>query len=171
MRSLFFIALSVICGLAAQAGTVQNVRFAQAATVMVWQDGQAIGHGAEVVMTAGGFTAASPFPGSGQLVSASDLNASDERQMRVKIASNSGFVIRAENPVHADQFVIELVGVGINAYPALRSSERLPGVIFQQSEKTAQRPGEPESQALELVIRWPYEVSPALEVVALAPRA
>lgn len=171
MRGLFFIAISVICGLTAQAGAVHNVRFAQAATVMVWQDGKAIGQGAEVVIAVDGFIATAPFAGSGQLVSISDLNASAERQVRVKIASNSGFAIRAENPVYADQFAVEMVGVGINADPALRSSERLPGVIFQQSVKTAQRPGAPESQALELVIHWPRDTSSALEVVALAPGA
>ncbi len=155
--------------LQAMADTVHRLRFAQPETLMVWQADRQIGQGAHVIVSPNKGSAPAEFMGSGQLLPLSMDEHAAEQKIKLSIASNTGFAIKIDDPVVADSARAQLVGMGANAAPNVAMPNPPAGIVFVQSEKTAQRPGSAESQALEIELAWNSDLPPAIEIIALAP--
>lgn len=154
MRALktgFPAAIFGVCGLHAAASTIHHVRFAQPATVVVWEDGALLGQGREITLIDGGSLADRDYPGSGLLLSSRDR---PDSKLVISIASNTGFVIHAAAGQDADRISVRLVETGANAVaaPLLQSSEG--EIVYRQDQKTAHRPGSPLSQTITLDLSW-----------------
>jgi len=166
MRGVLVFIVLMAASFAASANTIHQLRFTQPATVIVWQDGVLIGQGDRVALPEYAPNRCADVLGSGVLVPISGGSVGSEQRMRFRIASNSGFSIRA---AEAHAISISVISEGENATTDRRMPGETAGVIFQQSKKTAARPGPPESQALTLEATWTAGPRPSLEIVALAP--
>jgi len=82
----------------------------------------------------------------------------------ISIASNSGFSLRSNDG--AEQFSVRVLSAGENAQAQGFSERTDPRVIYQQTSKTAIRPGAPESQSIELEISWSGAGTPDLFLIA-----
>lgn len=145
-----FVSLTSLSATAA-AGTVQNVRFAQTGKVLVWIDGEMIGQGAEVSLSNGN-AVAKPFFGNGTLEPSQASSGEARHRLIVKIASNTGFTLETNTPRDQGEISVRVIEQGQNAqvltrYPASGSLN-----IFEQSDRTARRPGTAETQALTLEV-------------------
>lgn len=165
LRAVALILFALGCGAIAQAGTTHHIRFVQDARILVWQDDLLTDEGASLVLRPPGAQSLGSFLGSGQL--AQDIVSTSE--MTVKVASNTGFLIRASETVSVEGMVVQIGSMGDNAVASTTAPQSGSGVIFHQVSKTAQRPGQPLSQAIELTIRWPGHRAPALEIIAVPP--
>ncbi|MCR9269018.1 MAG: hypothetical protein NXH72_03420 [Hyphomonadaceae bacterium] len=149
---------------AGHAGTVHEVRFAQSGKVLVWQDGERVGQGADVIVNAPEVNAGNRLIGAGQLepIGASRDQASNS--LRLQVASNTGFEIISIDPVRTPKVRVVVAGIGDNA--ALKAGATSSEVLFQQATKSAVRSGSALSQAIALDIFWDGDVPPALLVRA-----
>lgn len=167
MSALKLVKLAMLLALSAlscAASPMHHVRFAQPALILVWQDGALIGQGDEIALTGISNHPQTKLIGSGTLIGAAETVGQTQRVM---IASNTRFEIRAEGGSERDPVTVRLIGVGENAQARVSSSDFGPQILFQQSEKTAHRPGAAISQALTFEIEWSGPATPALYVTAL----
>lgn len=153
----------------ASASTTHDVRFAQPAKVLVWQSGVLIGQGPEISVFGGQTAAIRPQIGSGLLVSTGSEGAAVRQHLKLSVASNIGFTIEADSAEVAARTSVRVVNRGPNAQDLSRPASLTTGQVFRQIEKTAQRPGTPDSQALELEITWTGSVRPALRIRTTGP--
>ena len=158
-----------LMSLTAAASTVHELRFSQPAKVLVWQSGEFIGQGPEVSVLASLDTAPPDLLGSGELLFSVNQETNVARKVEFSVASNSGFLIKSDDPRFADDVQVRIVGVGANAASAVTLADRGAGVIYHQASKTAYRPGGPETQALRFEVSWTTDTPPNLDVIALAP--
>lgn len=168
-RGIILIIWLGLCSLAASASTVHKLRFSHPAKVLVWQSGEMLGQGAEVSVFADRSTAPPEWLGSGTLLVATHETSSEPQTMTLSIASNSGFVIKLDDPLRAPDITVRIVGVGMNAGAAEANADLSAGVMYRQHTKTAQKPGRPETQALLFEVTWSGETPPRFDVIALAP--
>ncbi|MEM7637769.1 MAG: hypothetical protein AAF269_01805 [Pseudomonadota bacterium] len=136
------------------ASTVHEIRFVQSAQILVWQDDVWVGQGSSIDLTGPGIADAVPFPGSGQLDSVSFADPTVTSRTRLKIASNSAFKIQTTSSNAAPDVEVRILDVGPNARASRQTSDGTAGIVFYQAEKTAQRRGAPETQAIELELSW-----------------
>ncbi|MEL6860722.1 MAG: hypothetical protein AAGL11_02705 [Pseudomonadota bacterium] len=162
VRLVIFATLFALSALSSAASTVHHVRFAQLATVLVWQDDALIGQGQTVSLTGASDLAPVEMLGSGQLIGT--IEATGQSQT-VRIASNTGFEIRAADGVELDGVSVRVISIGANA--AASTDKDAPQALYRQSSKTALRPGSPLSQSITLEIEWQGETAPRLLVAAL----
>ena len=161
-RLIFFATLVAFSALWSAAGTVHHVRFAQPSTVLVWQDDALIGQGEIVPLLAASDFAPEDIFGSGQLVSSIEVTGHSQT---VRIASNTGFEIRAVDGAPLEDVSVRVVGVGENAQATESSGSSQ--TRFRQSAQTAFRPGSPQSQSITLEILWQGATAPRLLVTVL----
>ena len=149
----------------ALADTVHQIRFATPAKVLVWQNGSLTGEGQTVNLFSR--PAATPL-GSGVLQSIEVTTEPLATQRAVvKIASNSGFAIKATDPPAAASMDVRLIGYGPNAQFRPDALSLATGIVFAQSERTARHRGAPETQSIELELTWKGSTPPALAVIAV----
>ena len=151
----------------ALADTVHQIRFANPARVLVWQDGAPAGQGANVeVLPARAPFSMTPF-GSGTLIRVASMPSPQDGRTTLRIASNCGFVIQTSDSDSAAQVRTRFLKRGPNAQfqPSERPSDAT--VVFLQTEKTAIRRGTPESQSIELEVTWQGAIPPTLHVLAI----
>ena len=151
------------------ASTTHEIRFVQPANILVWQDGGLIGQGREVSVFEPEASSVRPRIGSGTLMSAASERNSTLHGLRLSIASNSGFIIETDTPDTANRVTVYLVSQGPNAQAETRVVSAASGIVFQQTQKTADKRGAPESQALHLEITWTGPVRPTLRIRATEP--
>lgn len=155
--------------LSASAGQLHKLRFAQPELVMVWQSGELIGQGGSVPVYGTYEAKKSEWLGSGYLLPIVSDAETQAQSVTLDIASNSGFAIKVRNAEIAQDVQVRIVDIGINAKRSQANGERSRDVIYRQTQKTAQRPGAPETQALSLELTWSGENHPSIEIVALTP--
>ena len=148
------------------ASTVHEIRFVQSAQVLVWQDDVWVGQGSSIDLTGPGIADAVPFPGSGQLDSVSFDDSTATSRTRLKIASNSAFTIQTTPSNAAPDVEVRILDVGPNARASGQTSDGAAGIVFRQAEKTAQRRGAPETQAIELELSWTGAAPSDLRIMA-----
>ncbi len=134
---------------------------------MVWQDGEFAGQGADVSIQSAGAVIQDAWRGAGTLEPVSTATTANPNEIRLKVASNTGFMIEALDGQTAKAVSVVVTAVGPNAALNTAGSALNSPVLFTQTTKTAQRRGLPESQALELTIRW-HGDPPALRIRAAA---
>lgn len=150
--------LCIAGALSSAANVVHTVRFAQPEVLIAWDEEVLIGQGETVQISGAAEAVEMDFPGSGSLTSA----ASDIEQSRtIRIASNTGFILRAPNATSVEHVSVRAVDAGPNA-AILSSPPADSEILFRQSARTAQRPGSPESQAITLEISWRGDEAPTL---------
>lgn len=163
--SLLMLALASFAQMAT-AGTVHQVRFAQTGHVMVWQDDALVGQGAQVSLNATNAVPASSLIGSGHLQPVQASFATGAQSTVLALASNTGFVISLADPAYASRVEIMPVDIGANATLRSRAVSGADVVLFEQTGKTAIRPGDPRSQAIQLEVLWSGSVAPELIIEA-----
>lgn len=143
----------------AKAGTVQKLVFKQDGMAVVWYDGALLGKASEIeLVPASEALSQADYMGGGQLQA---VTASFEPQnsVRFQIASNTGFRIETLSPVEPGSIKVRVTNAGSNASykmaPGREGQRRGAGtVIFAQHGKTAEKPGSPISQAIEVEVSW-----------------
>ncbi|NQY12658.1 MAG: hypothetical protein HRT81_02215 [Henriciella sp.] len=153
----------------ATASQIHTLRFVQPEQVLVWQSGAFIGQGALVPVSRSQDTTEADWAGSGQLLPITKSASHPAQSVKLDIASNAGFVIKLKNSELTEDVQVEIVGVGVNAKRAENISSTSRDEIYRQNQKTAQRPGAPETQTLSFELTWSGEIQPDFEVIALAP--
>ena len=148
LRLCALMILMTSLGLSAGASTVHEVRFAQTAKVLVWVDGVMIGAGREIALSAAPASAA-PLIGAGEL---DPIAALEGDRLVVQIASNSGFVIETRDPEQASGLSVRVLDQGSNAQVRPQAISAASRQIFAQADRTAARPGTPQTQSLTLEI-------------------
>ncbi len=166
-RAVLLLLLAGMFSCVTSASTTHEIRFAQSANILVWQDGGLIGQGREVSVFETEAMSAHPPIGSGTLLSATSERDSTQRRLRLSIASNSGFTIETGTPDMANRVTVNLVRQGPNAQAATRVVSPASGIVFHQTQKTAHQRGAPESQALDLEITWTGPIRPTLRIRAV----
>lgn len=151
----------------ALADTVHQIRFATPAKVLVWQNGALTGEGQIVNLFSRPMSPLQTPLGSGVLQSVAATEPLDTQRAVVKIASNSGFAIKATDPTAAASMDVRLIGYGPNAQFRPGALSLATGIVFAQSEKTARHRGTPETQSIELELTWKGSTPPALAVLAV----
>ena len=149
--------------------TVDELRFVQAAQVVVWQDEQLIGRGDSIQVIGDHLEIERPVLGSGRLETVGLESSALAGRMHLKIASNSGFTIQVANPEVAANMATHIVAVGPNARAVSKPIDLRSGVVFEQVERTAIRRGAPRTQAIELELSWSGAAPADVQVVAAAP--
>jgi|GEM_PF-3595177 len=153
----------------ATASQIHTLRFAQPEQVLVWQSGAFIGQGAHVRVSEPQEMTEAGLHGSGQLLPITKGASHPAQSVKLDIASNAGFVIKLKNSELTEDVQVQIVGVGVNAKRAESTSSASRDEIYRQTQKTAQRPGAPETQTLSFELTWSGEIHPNVEVIALAP--
>lgn len=143
------IILPIVLGLSAAADTVHHVRFSQTAKVLVWAEGDFIGQGPEVRITPQ-LDPVKPHFGSGRLEALNTMIDSAEGVLTLQIASNTGFVIEARTPKVANSISARVIQQGPNAQLHQNLVDPSSGLIFEQTTRTASRPGAATTQTLTL---------------------
>ena len=161
-KLVIFATLVALSALSSAASTVHHVRFAQPATVLVWQDETLVGQGQTVALLGAVDFAPAEILGSGKLLGS--FEATGHRQT-VRIASNTGFEIRAADNSPLEGVSARVTSVGENAQAL--AAGHAPHTIYRQNAKTALRPGAPLSQSITLEIEWRGDQAPRLLVSAL----
>lgn len=151
----------------ALADTVHQIRFATPAKVLVWQNGALTGEGQTVTLFSRPASLLRTPLGSGVLQSVAATEPLATQRTIVKIASNSGFAIKAADPTAAANMDVRLLGSGPNAQFRPGKLSRATGIVFAQSERTARHRGTPETQSIELELTWKGSIPPALTVLAV----
>lgn len=152
----------------ALADTVHQIRFATPAKVLVWQNGALTGEGQTVTLFSRPASLLRTPLGSGVLQSVESTTEPLATQRAiVKIASNSGFAIKAADPTAAANMDVRLLGSGPNAQFRPGKLSRATGIVFAQSGRTARHRGTPETQSIELELTWKGSIPPALTVLAV----
>lgn len=153
-------ALVTATGAAAEASTVHKVRFAQPAQILVWEDGDLIARGGEVLLAGAGTPTMDQIPGDGRLV---PIEHGWQGQRVISVASNTAFSVKTHALGPTDEISVRLLGAQENAQ--VRGGETA-DALFRQSAKTAIRPGAPASQAIELEISWTGDHAPDVYLIA-----
>lgn len=148
-RSGTLIILSILIGLGAAADTVHHVRFSQTAKVLVWAEGNFLGQGPEVRI-ATQLDPIEPPLGSGQLDPLDTTTHAAEDVLTLQIASNTGFVIETRDPAVANSISARVIAQGPNAQLRQNLLDPGSGLIFEQTARTAARPGAADTQTLTL---------------------
>ena len=152
-----------VLSVSAAADTVHRVHFSNPGKVLVWQDGAFAGQGSEIDLLSPKPVLAEAWRGAGSLEPISASTTGQTNEIHLKVASNTGFIIEAGPQALAGEFAIDLVGQGPNAAVDPVPSALNDTIVFAQASKTASQRGTPESQAVELRIRWQGE-APALRI-------
>ena len=163
-RLVILAILAAICALSSAASTVHHVRFAQPAMLMVWEDGVLIGQGQQIDLTGLGAVDRPSLLGSGELIQS---NETIGQSKIISIASNAGFEIRTSNTMPDQGVSVSVRAIGENAQARANAIESDRESVFTLTERTAARPGAPESQSITLEIEWTGSVAPNLYVTAL----
>lgn len=157
-RLIIVLLLCIAGALSSAANVTHHVRFAQPDMVMVWHADSLIGSGDTIRIAGVGLPDEAELPGSGVLIS----SASDARTSKtIRVASNTGFFLRSVESLPAGSVAIRVIEAGPNA----QIQSRPPAdsrILFQQSTRTAKRPGTPLSQAITLEISWRGNAEPGL---------
>ncbi len=161
-KLVIFATLVALSALSSAANTVHHVRFAQPATVLVWQDDALVGQGRTVALLGAVDFAPTDLLGSGQLIGSFETTG---HRQTVRIASNTGFEIRAADNSPLEGVSVRVTSVGENAQAP--AAGHPPQIVYRQNAKTALRPGSPLSQAITLEIEWRGDHAPHLLVSAL----
>lgn len=159
---------SLLMAASTAADVVDTVRFAQAPVLMVWSDGETPQIGSEVSLGSTLRPAATQtFPGAGQLDPIQAIGQASPRQQSFRIASNTGFRIRAAalspmetsfSPItvsirfpgeNADRSIVRSVTSAMTLSDLIE-----PQVLQSIPLKTAGKAGTPESQSVEIQIDW-----------------
>lgn len=157
-RLAIVLLLCIAGALSSAANVVHPVRFAQPEFLIAWDGESLIGQGEMIQISGEAEAVDTDFPGSGTLTSsASDL----EQSKTIRIASNTGFMLRALDNTDLENISVRAIEAGPNA-AILSSPPNESQTLFRQSRRTAQRPGDPESQAITLEISWRGEEAPIL---------
>ena len=165
MRGFVVLIVLMAASFAASASTIHKLRFAQPATVLVWQDEALVGQGDRVVLNEKPSAARFDTPGSGVLVPISAGADASEQRISFRIASNSGFSVRVVTPTQTSQLSLSVTAVGENAARMPAQSSPSGDLIYDQTTKTAVRAGSPESQSITLEVTWRDGPAPILEIV------
>lgn len=139
---------------------MHKVRFAQPAQILVWEDGDLIARGDEVLLSGEGTPTMDQIPGDGRLV---PIEHGWQGQRVISVASNTAFSVKANTLDPTDEISVRLIGAQENAQ--VRGGDTA-GALFRQAAKTAIRPGAPASQAIELEISWTGNHAPDVYVIA-----
>lgn len=169
IRALSIVLIVAAVALETAASTRHEIAFVQTERLVVWQDGTLLGEGRSVSVVSHPAIVKNEFPGSGELALISGAATSIPGQMRLKIASNSGFAIHVGDARVASQIQARIVGVGANAQSSLRAADVASGIVFHQFVKTAIRPGAPKTQAIEIELSWAGAAPSDLRIIATAP--
>ncbi|MEL7040516.1 MAG: hypothetical protein AAGL90_03280 [Pseudomonadota bacterium] len=132
------------------AGPRQTVHFVQAPKILVWQNGILLGEGDESQLIG----APEMIAGGGALLPVRSLTPGGVQTLTLQIASNCGFVLEAANPAEAQQVQVAVLGQGANASVRRAATPIRSTVVFEQTEKTAVRPGPVQSQAISIALTW-----------------
>lgn len=159
--------LSLVLSFSTQADTVHRVHFSNPGKVLVWQDGSFVGQGSDIAIGSAQPRAEEAWYGAGALEPVASAASAETGQIRLKIASNAGFVVEALEPRTANSVSIDVIGQGPNASLAPAISALSDTVLFAQATKTATQRGAPDSQAIEITLRWTGNM-PALRVRSAA---
>ena len=151
------------------ASQLHTLRFAQPEQVLVWQSGTFIGQGAHVRVSEPQETTEADWLGAGQLLPITKGASHPAQPVKLDIASNAGFVIKLKNSELTEDVQVQIVGVGVNAMRAESISSVSRDEIYRQTQKTAKRPGAPDTQTLSFELTWSGQIQPNVEVIALAP--
>lgn len=143
----------------AKAGTIHKLKFQQTGVAVAWQDGDLIGKGDDFTLIQGeSETSTAVYMGGGSL-QAIPATFENRQSLRFQIASNTGFRIETLSPVDPGAVRVRVTNAGSNARykmaPGWEGQRRGAGtVIFAQRGKTAEKPGSPISQAIEVELSW-----------------
>ena len=154
-------------GLTAESSTVQRVKFAQGATVLVWQAGSLVGMGHEVLV--GDTPLGTDFMGAGLLAPIAEVDGLSGKSLRLQIASNVPTQIKVAGADQTRAFQLALAAIGENADAGIEIVKR-DASTFELVRKTADRPGSPMSQSVEVELNWTdgLPAPAALQVSAIA---
>ena len=154
---------------AASASTVHKVRFAQPATVLVWQDDVLVGQGDRIVLREELSLEDIDTPGSGVLASLSAGVVSAEQRVSFRVASNTGFAVRVVDSAQTVDVLVNVIASGENAAVVGSDLNPTDDLVFHQTTKTATRSGSPISQSIAFEATWGGGPAPILEIVTQAP--
>ena len=163
-RLVILAIFAAICAHSSAASTVHHVRFAQPAMIMVWEDGALTGQGSQVDLMGLGAGERSALLGSGELIQSNETIGESKI---ISIASNTGFAIRAVDAMPSQTVSVRVLAMGENAQARDIAINGHAETIFKLADRTAARPGLPESQSITLEIEWTGPVAPNLYVTAL----
>ncbi|MEM7460597.1 MAG: hypothetical protein AAF331_14125 [Pseudomonadota bacterium] len=169
IRALSIVLIVAAIAFKTAASPRHEIAFVQAERLVVWQDGALLGEGRSVSVVSHPAIVKNEFPGSGELALVSGAVTSNPGQMRLKIASNSGFAIQVGDARVASQIQARIVSVGLNAQSSFNAADVASGIVFHQYVKTAIRPGAPETQAIELELSWTGAAPSDVRIIAAAP--
>lgn len=147
--ALSTILMSLCC--TADAGTVQTVRFAQTGKVLVWIDGEMVGQGAAVSLSADK-ASSEPVYGNGSLEPAGSFSTEAPHRLIISVASNTGFVLETDTPRDRGEISVRVLEAGENARALTRRPANGSRQIFEQTDRTAHGRGAPLSQSLTLEV-------------------
>lgn len=117
--------------------------------MLVWAEGNFLGQGPEVRI-ATQLDPIEPPLGSGQLDPLDTTSRAAEDVLTLQIASNTGFVIETRNPAVTSSISARVIAQGPNAQLRQKLLDPGSGLIFEQTARTAARPGAAETQTLTL---------------------
>ncbi|MEM9377915.1 MAG: hypothetical protein AAGA72_16975 [Pseudomonadota bacterium] len=140
--------------MSAIAGPRQTLHFVQAPHILVWQNGILMGEGDEIQLTGAPAGAPEMIVGGGALVPVRSLPPGAVQTLTLQIASNCGFVLEAADPAEARQVQVTVLGHGANASVRRAATHIRSTVVFEQTEKTAVRPGPVQTQAISIALTW-----------------
>ncbi|MEQ3745868.1 MAG: hypothetical protein ABNH53_06475 [Henriciella sp.] len=158
----------------AKADTVQRVRFAQSAVVMVWDKQDRVHKGQSVTIGQSDIPAPADFLITGELLPVAASDAIFGNTMTLRLASNSPLILQATSLRPVSNLQIRVTDRGGNAatQPGTLLTDKvmggLPTDIYSLSSKTATRHGSALSQSIELEISWLGSPEAGLNITALA---
>ncbi|MEO1553853.1 MAG: hypothetical protein AAFR82_07935 [Pseudomonadota bacterium] len=141
----------------------------QSAEILVWQNDVLIGRGPSVTVLDQAVSQPSDLVGSSRLTPVLADTETHLGSLRLAVASNTGFDVAVGDPLIAAQLQARILRIGANAGASPHASEAGMPVIFSQSEKTASRPGAPQTQAIEIEISWTERAPESLRIIARTP--
>ncbi len=153
VRVVLLLALIGSISFSASASTVHEVRFQQSAKVLVWQDGALIGQGPSVNLAQTRPVQPATYFGNGVLEPTAASTLDGYNSVLIRVASNTAFSIKASAYTADTRVTSRLINTGSNARSAAQTVSQLPltgpaQTVFSQAEKTAVRPGAPQTQTL-----------------------
>jgi hypothetical protein len=158
----------------AKADTVQRVRFAQSAVVIVWDEQDRVHKGQSVTIGQSGIPAPADYLITGELLPVATSDAISGNTMTLRLASNAPITLQATSLRPVSNLQIQVTDRGANATTRLgtllsdKVMSGLPTDIYSLSSKTAARRGSALSQSIELEISWLGSPEAGLNITALA---
>jgi hypothetical protein len=174
--ALFCALLSTLLGFmpVAKADTVQRVRFAQSAVVIVWDEQDRVHKGQSVTIGQSDTPAPADYLITGELLPVAASDAISGNTMTLRLASNAPITLQATSLRPVSNLQIQVTDRGANATARLgtlltdKVIGGLPTDIYSLSSKTAARRGTALSQSIELEISWRGSPEAGLNITALA---